>query len=109
MLAYADWTEEALLQLAGSAEQQSEHPLAQAITDGMKKQGHEAVEIEAFQADPGHGIEAIAAGHKLFIGTRKLLQKHHIQYDQVEASVTTLEEQGKRLCSLRLTAKSPAL
>ncbi|APJ12526.1 heavy metal translocating P-type ATPase [Bacillus safensis] len=95
VLAYADWTEEALLQLAGSAEQQSEHPLAQAITDGMKKQGHEAVEIEAFQADPGHGIEAIAAGHKLFIGTRKLLQKHHIQYDQVEASVTTLEEQGK--------------
>lgn len=95
VLAYADWTEEALLQLAGSAEQQSEHPLAQAITDGMKKQGLEAVEIEAFQADPGHGIEAIAAGHKLFIGTRKLLQKHHIQYDQVEASVTTLEEQGK--------------
>lgn len=61
----------------------------------MKEQGLEAVEIEAFQADPGHGIEAKAAGHKLLIGTRKLLQKHHIQYEQIEASVTTLEEQGK--------------
>ncbi|WP_332285193.1 heavy metal translocating P-type ATPase [Bacillus safensis] len=93
--AYANWTEDTLLQLAGSAEQQSEHPLARAITDGMKERGLEAVEVEAFQADPGHGIEAKAAGHKLLIGTRKLLQKHHIQYEQIEASVTTLEEQGK--------------
>ncbi|MFP7345734.1 heavy metal translocating P-type ATPase [Bacillus safensis] len=95
VLAYANWTEDTLLQLAGSAEQQSEHPLARTITDGMKEQGLEAVEVEAFQADPGHGIEAKAAGHKLLIGTRKLLQKHHILYDQVESSVTTLEEQGK--------------
>ncbi|MGI1828882.1 heavy metal translocating P-type ATPase [Bacillus safensis] len=95
VLAYANWTEDMLLQLAGSAEQQSEHPLARAITDGMKERGLEAVEVEAFQADPGHGIEAKAAGHKLLIGTRKLLQKHHIQYEQIEASVTTLEEQGK--------------
>ncbi|MCY7706272.1 heavy metal translocating P-type ATPase [Bacillus safensis] len=95
VLAYANWTEDTLLQLAGSAEQQSEHPLARAITDGMKERGLEAVVVEAFQADPGHGIEAKAAGHKLLIGTRKLLQKHHIQYEQIEASVTTLEEQGK--------------
>lgn len=95
VLAYANWTEDTLLQLAGSAEQQSEHPLARAITDGMKERGLEAVEVEAFQADPGHGIEAKAAGHKLLIGTRKLLQKYHIQYEQIEASVTTLEEQGK--------------
>lgn len=95
VLAYANWTEDTLLQLAGSAEQQSEHPLARAITDGMKERGLEAVKVEAFQADPGHGIEAKAAGHKLLIGTRKLLQKHHIQYEQIEASVTTLEEQGK--------------
>ncbi|MEK6472854.1 heavy metal translocating P-type ATPase [Bacillus safensis] len=95
VLAYANWTEDTLLQLAGSAEQQSEHPLARAITDGMKERGLEAVEVEAFQADPGHGIEAKAAGHKLLIGTRKLLQKHHIRYEQIEASVTMLEEQGK--------------
>ncbi|MEK4687363.1 heavy metal translocating P-type ATPase [Bacillus sp. FSL M8-0256] len=95
VLAYANWTEDTLLQLAGSAEQQSEHPLARAITDGMKERGLEAVVVEAFQADPGHGIEAKAAGHKLLIGTRKLLQKHHIRYEQIEASVTMLEEQGK--------------
>lgn len=95
VLAYANWTEDTLLQLAGSAEQQSEHPLARAITDGMKERGLEAVVVEAFQADPGHGIEAKAAGHKLLIGTRKLLQKHHIRYEQIEASITMLEEQGK--------------
>ncbi|UUD42121.1 heavy metal translocating P-type ATPase [Bacillus pumilus] len=95
VMAYANWTEGALLQLVGSAEQQSEHPLARAITDGMKKRGLEAAEVEDFQADPGHGIEAKAAGRKLLIGTRKLLQKHHIPYDQVEASVTLLEQQGK--------------
>lgn len=95
VIAYANWTEGALLQLVGSAEQQSEHPLARAITEGMKDRGLEAVQVEAFQADPGHGIEAKAAGHQLLIGTRKLLKKHDIQFDEVEASVAKLEEQGK--------------
>lgn len=95
VIATASWTEDELLQLAGSAEQQSEHPLARAITEGMKNRGLQAVEVEAFQADPGHGIEARAAGHELLIGTRKLLKKHHISCEALEAVVTELEEQGK--------------
>ncbi|AKU30163.1 copper-translocating P-type ATPase [Bacillus altitudinis] len=95
VIASANWTEDKLLQLAGSAEQQSEHPLARAITDGMKTRGLQAVEVEAFQADPGHGIEARAAGHELLIGTRKLLKKHHISCEALETVVTELEEQGK--------------
>ncbi|MFI8622897.1 heavy metal translocating P-type ATPase [Bacillus altitudinis] len=95
VIASANWTEDTLLQLAGSAEQQSEHPLAKAITEGMKNRGLQAVEVEAFQADPGHGIEASAAGHELLIGTRKLLKKHHISCEALEAVVTELEEQGK--------------
>ncbi|MEH7552274.1 heavy metal translocating P-type ATPase [Bacillus altitudinis] len=95
VIATANWTEDTLLQLAGSAEQQSEHPLARAITEGMKNRGLQTVEVEAFQADPGHGIEARAAGHELLIGTRKLLKKHHISCEALEAVVTELEEQGK--------------
>ncbi|KML15819.1 ATPase P [Bacillus sp. LK10] len=95
VIASANWTEDTLLQLAGSAEQQSEHPLARAITEGMKNRGLQTVEVEAFQADPGHGIEARAAGHELLIGTRKLLKKHHISCEALEAVVTELEEQGK--------------
>ncbi len=95
VVVFGIWTEDTLLQLVGSAEQQSEHPLARAITEGMKQRGLEAVNVEAFQADPGHGIEAKAAGHQLLIGTRKLLKKHHIRYDEVEASINKLEEQGK--------------
>ncbi|MBG9911975.1 ATPase P [Bacillus xiamenensis] len=95
VMAYGHWTEDTLLQLAGSAEQQSEHPLARAVTEGMKNRGLESVEVEAFQADPGHGMKARAAGHELLIGTRKLLKKHHIEYEKIEAAVTKLEEQGK--------------
>ncbi|MDM5299466.1 heavy metal translocating P-type ATPase [Bacillus pumilus] len=95
VVAYADWTEETLLQLAGSVEQQSEHPLARAITEGMKAKNLQAVHVEAFQADPGHGIEAKAAAHQLLIGTRKLLKKHHIPYKDVEATIAALEGQGK--------------
>ncbi|AOZ89338.1 copper-translocating P-type ATPase [Bacillus xiamenensis] len=95
VMVYGHWTEDTLLQLAGSAEQQSEHPLARAVTEGMKNRGLESVEVEAFQADPGHGMKARAAGHELLIGTRKLLKKHHIEYEKIEAAVTKLEEQGK--------------
>ncbi|WP_353854563.1 heavy metal translocating P-type ATPase [Bacillus sp. Bos-x628] len=95
VIAYANWTEDTLLQLAGSAEQQSEHPLARAIVDRMKERSLQAVHVDSFQADPGYGVEAHVDGHHLFIGTRKLLKKHHIKYEEGEASLTALEKQGK--------------
>src|SRR5690625_7658319 len=49
--------EEEVLQLIGTAENQSEHPLAQAIVNGVKEKGITLLEATDFEALPGYGIQ----------------------------------------------------
>jgi Cu+-exporting ATPase len=52
------WTEDRLLQLAASAEQRSEHPLARAVMHAAAAHGLTLLPIKRFQAAPGMGLEA---------------------------------------------------
>jgi Cu+-exporting ATPase len=63
-----------VLRLAASAERYSEHPLGQAIVERARREGIPLENPVAFQAIPGHGIEAMVAGRKVLAGTAKLLQ-----------------------------------
>ncbi|MFC7394195.1 heavy metal translocating P-type ATPase [Scopulibacillus cellulosilyticus] len=73
-----NWNEADLLKLVGSAEKQSEHPLAQAIVEGIQDLGIELKNAESFEAIPGHGIQAKVEGRLLHIGTRRLMKKEKI-------------------------------
>lgn len=83
------------LAMAGAAEKQSEHPLAEAITAGIKARNIIMKEAEEFEAIPGYGIKAVVAGKKLLIGTRRLLGADSIDFSPAEADLETLESQGK--------------
>lgn len=52
------------LQLLASAENNSEHPLAEAIVAYATEQDIELMDVDDFQAIPGHGIEATIDGKK---------------------------------------------
>lgn len=85
-----------LLQLVASAEKRSEHPLAEAIVSGIEKKGIPLLAAEQFQAIPGHGIYAVVEGKQVYIGTRRLMEKHHIFVGKdVIRTMETLEEEGK--------------
>lgn len=83
------------LQLIGSAERQSEHPLAQAIVQGVKEKGIELKEPSEFEAVPGFGIKARIEGKEILVGTRKLMKQHGIEIQQALENMNTLEQQGK--------------
>jgi Cu+-exporting ATPase len=87
--------EEELLRLAAVAEHGSEHPLAEAIVGEAEQRGIEIAEAEDFNAIPGHGIEVRFEGRRLLLGTRKLMQKHHINFESVLPVMEKLEEEGK--------------
>lgn len=89
------WEEEEFLQLVGSAEQLSEHPLAVAITDGIRDRGITLTSADSFEALPGYGIQAIVAGNSLLIGTRRLLEESGIQAHAAYTVMADLEEAGK--------------
>ncbi|MBM7646034.1 Cu+-exporting ATPase [Scopulibacillus daqui] len=84
-----------ILSMVASAEKSSEHPLAQAIVEYGNEQGIENVNIDDFEAVPGHGIKALANQKPLFIGTRRLMEKENISYSNLENKMSQLELEGK--------------
>ncbi|WP_078595819.1 heavy metal translocating P-type ATPase [Evansella clarkii] len=86
---------EDLLMFAGSAEKNSEHPLAQAIVTGVKNQGIELFESAEFEAIPGHGIKAMVNGKEVLAGTRKLMNLYSVSVSDAETDMERLEREGK--------------
>ncbi|WP_404322296.1 heavy metal translocating P-type ATPase [Cytobacillus firmus] len=87
--------EMAFLQLVGSAEKQSEHPLAEAIVKGIKHKGINLFYPQEFEAIPGYGIKAKVEGKDLLVGTRRLMEKYDINVHSAKLEMETLEENGK--------------
>ncbi|MEH7281945.1 heavy metal translocating P-type ATPase, partial [Bacillus toyonensis] len=87
--------EEEILRLVGAAEKNSEHPLAEAIVEGIKEKKIDIPSSETFEAIPGFGIESIVEGKQLLIGTRRLMTKFNIDIEEVSKSMEELEREGK--------------
>ncbi|WP_347709259.1 heavy metal translocating P-type ATPase [Bacillus sp. FJAT-47783] len=87
--------EKELLPLIASAENRSEHPLAEAIVKGIEQHDN-LVEPTEFAAIPGHGIKAIVNDQKIVLGTRKLLKDEQIKIsNEVLTKMEALEKEGK--------------
>ena len=84
-----------ILQIAASAEKNSEHPLAQAIVNMAKEKKIGLLEAKNFQAIPGHGISAELENKKILLGTKKLMEDNKIDIQKIEKEIAALEEQGK--------------
>lgn len=84
-----------LLQMTAAAEQTSEHPLGAAIVNEAKTRGLVLPVPSAFNAIPGHGIEATVDGRKVLVGNRKLMAREQINIAPLEADVERLEREGK--------------
>lgn len=92
LISFSDRTEQELLQLAASSEQNSEHPLGQAILDAAKQADLELLPTTNFQAHAGRGLSVTIAEQTIFFGNAKLM---------VEAGVDTAlaSQQAERLAS----------
>ncbi len=93
------------LRLVGSAERSSEHPLAEAIAEGVKQKGIELAQASQFEAIPGYGIAAEVHDQKLWIGTRKLMAKHSVETEFAHKAMTELEKQGKTAMLVAINGK----
>lgn len=87
--------EEKFLSLIGAAEKQSEHPLAQAIVQGIQERNIELGDIQYFEAIPGFGVQATVSGQGVVVGTRKLMQQYGIDITSVLSVMEELEMNGK--------------
>jgi Cu+-exporting ATPase len=89
-------SQQEVLQLAGSLEHGSEHPLAAAIADAVAMRQLELLPLEQFQAQVGEGITARLGGSAVWFGNRSLASRFLPQLPElVQGQLAELEAQGK--------------
>ncbi|HXQ96304.1 MAG TPA: heavy metal translocating P-type ATPase [Candidatus Acidoferrales bacterium] len=74
-----------VLDLAGSLERQSEHPLAAAIVAAADADGLGRASITTFEAVAGHGVEALVDGRCVVVGNSRLMRARGVDVAQLEA------------------------
>ncbi|MNW35579.1 Copper-exporting P-type ATPase A [compost metagenome] len=91
------WSTSELLKRVGIAESNSEHPLAQAIMEGIKERGIKIMlNPEQFENIPGYGVRARGYSQDILVGTRRLLADAKVQVpEEALAQMSELESQGK--------------
>ena len=88
-------SEEELLRLAATAEQGSEHPLAQAIVREAQSRGLIIGEALDFEALPGQGVAAKVDGRPALLGNPSLMLARGIALNGLGESVERMSGEGK--------------
>ncbi len=84
-----------VLQIAASAEQQSEHGIAKTIISAAQQENLPLLDISGFNASPGRGVEADIEGQKILVGTAEWMTLHAIKLNgEWQSQVNQLEQQG---------------
>jgi P-type Cu2+ transporter len=95
VLPVGDVDREALLTLAGSIEEMSEHPIARAIVEAAASTSP----VDGFEAIPGKGARGVVGGHDIEVVSLAYLSENGIT---VPAEVAGLSEGGRTVvCVLR--------
>ncbi len=87
--------EKEFLQIAGSLENNSEHPLAEAIIEKTKEESIELKEINEFTSVSGRGIIGKVSEKKYYAGNVKFMQENNINTENAIKQSEELLKQGK--------------
>jgi Cu+-exporting ATPase len=95
-----EFDEAMLVSLAASIERGSEHPLAEAIVEHADHVDADVPECSAFEAVPGHGVQADIGGRYVTLGNRRLMVRDGIDVSAAEEQIAALESKGRTVMSL---------
>jgi len=107
-----DWQPEKLLALVASAENVSEHSLAEAIVRAARQQNITLFAPEKFEAIPGKGIRASVEGHALLLGNRAFLTEQSVRVSgglEIDREISNFTSTGKTPLFLAVDGRFAAL
>lgn len=87
---YSKLTDNELLQIVGSIEEKTTHPIGNAFTDYMKENKISPLNINEFENIAGYGIIGKVDNKNIIIGSSKILNKYDVNnlYEQDEKDLT---------------------
>lgn len=109
VLPEAGSTEKELLSLAATLEQASEHPLAQAITDGARERGATVEKLERFESITGKGARGDVGSRKIAIGNKSLLQDMGLDVSASQDKADALRSEGQTVMFVAVDGKFAGL
>jgi P-type Cu+ transporter len=101
--------DESIIQLAASAEFNSEHFLGQALVQYAKERDISWLESAHFHSIPDQGIRAKVGQYELLLGNESWLQGQQIDLTALKATAKKLAKQGKTLIYLAIDHHAAAL
>jgi Cu+-exporting ATPase len=89
-------TDSELLQIAASAESQSEHPLARAIVESAKQEKIELRDVIDFQSVTGGGVSGKVEGKAILVGKEKFLADSNVRFpEELTKEARRLQEKAE--------------
>jgi Cu2+-exporting ATPase len=86
-------SENDLLRLTASVEENSEHIIAKAIVDYVHSQGVVFPEAQNFKAIPGKGTQGTVDGKEVYVGSPSLMKELDVEVN--DEKIASLQEEGK--------------
>ena len=84
-----------LLQISGSAESRSEHPLGKAITERARQEGA-LLEASDFKMAAGKGVQAKIKDETYYLGNEKFITEHSLPFsNEAREALEKLRSEGK--------------
>ncbi len=93
---YSNMDDSKLMQLAGSIENKSTHPIAKAFIEYSKENNISLLEIEDFENIAGMGIVANVNNEKIIVGSNKIIDKYNIK-NNCKVDEKNLAENGNSI------------
>ena len=92
ILAFNDYSENEILQIAGSLESKSKHPLAEAVVQHVEELNMDFKKVKNFESITGNGIKGLIEEKMFYIG-KKSLFKNNLELPQDQ--INKLHNEGK--------------
>ncbi|HFK5563986.1 TPA: heavy metal translocating P-type ATPase [Elizabethkingia anophelis] len=103
---FNQYTESEVLQFAANLNQNSTHPLAEAIIKKAKEKGLSLEQASNFENISGKGVSGQTGGKEVLVGNESLLKQYNITIDQAIAKqITAEQEQGKTVSFVTIDHK----
>ena len=93
---YSNMDNNKLLQIIGSAEKKSTHPIGKAFTDYLEENKIEALNVENFENIAGIGIKASIENNEILLGNAKILSQYKIE-NKHEDEERQISEEGNSI------------
>ena len=99
------FSQDEVMNLAGSVEKNSEHPLGEAIRRKAQELNLELSDVEGFEAIPGGGVSAKAGGKRIVLGDMRMMERFGVHTDGIESEADSLRNLGRTVVFLSVDDK----